>query len=97
MPSDFNPDVVAAASGDDAEALAWCEARGHSEVVLHGADVVERLARFGRQQLVEHPFHRVEGERARCQLELARGSDHVRAFARMEDESVPIGANDRGQ
>ena len=65
--------------------------------MLHGADFVERLARLGWQQLVEHPFHRVQGERARRKLFLAGGSDDVGALARMKDERVSIGANDCGQ
>ena len=67
MPADLNPDVVAAARRNDAEGLARREG-GRAEVVLHRADLVERLARLGRQQLVEHPFHGVQGERARREL-----------------------------
>ena len=77
MPANFNPDVLAAASRHDAEGLARRES-GRTKLVLHGADFVERLARLGGQQLVEHPFHRLQGERARRQLQLAGRSDPFR-------------------
>ena len=70
MPANFNPDVVAAARRHDAEGLARREGGSAkvAKIVLHRAHLVERLARLGRQQLVEHPFHGVQGERARRKL-----------------------------
>ncbi len=62
MPADFNPDVLAAASRDDAEGLTGREGVG-PKIVLHGANFVEHLARLEGQQLVEHPFHGFQGER----------------------------------
>ncbi len=67
MPANLNPDVVAAARRHDAEGLARREC-GSTKVVLHRAHLVECLARLGRQQFVEHPFHGIQGERARRKL-----------------------------
>ena len=67
MATNLYPDVITAASGDDTEALPWSECGG-SELVLHRADFIERLARLERQQLVEHSFHRVQRQGARREL-----------------------------
>jgi hypothetical protein len=96
MPADFNPQVFPAARGDDAETLAGSE-RGKPEVVLDGADVVERLTRLDRQQLVEHPFDCIERKGTRRELYLARRSDNVRTLARMKDERVSVCPNNGGE
>ena len=96
MATNLYPDVITAASGDDAEALPWSE-RGGSQVVLHRTHFIERLARLERQQLAEHSFHRVERQCARRELRLACRGDDVRALTRVKDERVSIRANDGGQ
>ena len=87
MPANFNPDVVSAASRDDAEGLATREA-WRCEIVLYRSDVVEGLTRLRRKQLVEHPLYGIERERARCQLQLPRRRDDVWTLTRMKDEGV---------
>src|SRR5690349_5337981 len=96
MTADFDPDVVATAGRHHAEGLARREAR-RREIVLHSADLVQRLTRLGRQQLVEHALDRVERERARSKLELPCRRDDVGTLPRVEDERVSVGTNDGGQ
>ena len=96
MPADFNPDVLPAASRYDAEGLTRREG-GRPKIVLHGANVVQYLARLEGQQLVEHPFHGFQGERTGRKVQVPCGGDDIRALARMKDERVPIGADDGGQ
>jgi hypothetical protein len=67
MATNLYPDVITAASGDDAEALVWSE-RGSCKIVLHRTDFIERLARLEGEQLVEHAFHRVQRKGARREL-----------------------------
>jgi hypothetical protein len=67
MPSNFDPDIIAAAGGDDAERLARGK-RGRSEIVLDGAELVERPPGIGGQELVQHAFHRIKRQGARCEF-----------------------------
>ena len=93
MPAYFNPYVVAATGRNDAEAVTGRE-RGRAKVALHCADLPERVPCVGRQQLVEHPFDRVEGEGPRRELQLTGGRDDVRALAGVQDQRVSIRTND---
>ena len=43
MTADFDPDVVAAAGCHDAEASGPTQSAGDREIVLHRADLVQRL------------------------------------------------------
>ena len=96
MTADFDPDVVATAGCHYAEGLARRKAR-RRKIVLHGADLVQRLTRFGRQQLVEHSPDRVERERARGKLELPCRRDDVGTLSCVEDERISVGSNDGSQ
>jgi hypothetical protein len=65
--------------------------------VLDGTVLLERALRFGNDQLAEHAAHGIEGERTGGQLDLTGRRDDVGAFAYVEDESIAVGANDRGE
>ena len=51
-PPDLDPDVVAAAGGHDGEMLAR-QLRNRRQLVLHRAELLERVLRLDRQQLVD--------------------------------------------
>ena len=67
---DLGPDVVAAARGDDREVLAW-ELRHRRQLVLHRAELVERVLQLDRQQLGDDAVDRFERQAAARQVDLS--------------------------
>jgi hypothetical protein len=93
-PADFDPDIIAASCRDDSEMLAG-EFRGRRQLVLNGAEFVERALQLGRQELADDPVHRVEGQATARQLDLARRRDDVRLLARMHHQRFAIDLQNR--
>src|SRR5688572_14602421 len=96
MATNLDPDIVAAARRDGGEPFVREDSRDR-QVVLNRAEVVERLSRLRRQQLGDHPGHRLESQRTRGNLGLSGWRNDIRALARMEDERVTVRTNNRGQ
>ena len=81
MAPHFNPQVVSAARGDDGEMFAG-ELGDRRQLVLHGAELVERAVRFRRQQLLDDSVDGVKGQAAAGEIDLSRRRHDVRRRAR---------------
>ena len=105
MAAHLDPDVVAAARRHDREALVGVI--GCGDVVVGGAELVQRRPLIERQYLAEHAGDGVGREHPRGQLDLTPGErpaklirrlrrrHDVRLFADVHDECVAIEAHDR--
>ena len=92
--ADFNPHIVTAARGDDREAFAG-EGRLRRELVLDGAELVERVEHVLRKQLRDDAVDGVERQAFARELDLARGRDNVRLVARVHDKGFAVDADNR--
>ena len=88
----LDPDVVATASGDDRKTILALL----RHLVLDGAELLELRLRLRRQQLRQHPGHRIEVQSVRRDGDGLRAHDYVRPLADVHDEGVAIGADNRG-
>ena len=91
---DLGPDIVAAARGDDGEVLAG-ELGHRRQLVLDGAELLERVLQLGRQQLRDDAVDRFERQAAARQIHLAGGRDDVRLVAGVHDERFAVDADNR--
>ena len=92
--ADLGPDVVATARRDDREVLAG-ELGHRRQLVLHRAELVERVLQLNRQQLRDDAVDRFEREAAARQIHLSSGRDDVRLVAGVHDERFAIDADNR--
>src|SRR4029453_5766775 len=79
MSADFDPDVVAAARRHHGESIAVIDRRV-DELVLNGAQLVERAPQRVGQQLAQHAYHGVERENALRERRLAPWGNDVRTL-----------------
>jgi hypothetical protein len=91
----LDPDIVAAARGNDREPVALRRER-RRQLVFDRTELGQRALQFLGQQLRDHAAHRLEIEALGRQLDRPRRRHHVRFLTHMHDEGVAIGADNRG-
>ncbi len=92
-PANLDPDVVAAPGGDNRELLSGKLSRS-GQLVLDGAELVERLLQLDGQKLRDDAVHGFEREPFAGQLHLAGRRHHVRFVAGMHHQRFPVDADD---
>ena len=92
-PTNFDPDVVAAARRHHVEAIV----ANVRQPMLHRAEFFERGQRLRRQQLRHHADGRLERELVRRDVERALANDDVRPFADVHHQRVAVGADYGGE
>src|SRR5207302_4211423 len=65
------------------------------ELVLNGAELVDRIEHILWQQLRDDAVDGVERQALARELDLARRRDHVRLVARVHDEGFAVDADNR--
>jgi len=90
----FHPQIVSAACGDDGEMFAG-KLGNRRQLVLHGAELVERAVRFRRQQLLDDSVDRVKRQTAAGEIDLPGRRHDVRLVAGVHDQRFAVDAYDR--
>ncbi len=96
VPPDLDPDVIAAAGHHGGEPFVVSERR-RRQVVFDRAQFVQNPPAVRRQQLREHPLHRVGRDRARRQMDGSRCGHDVRRFPYVHDQRITVRPDDGGQ
>ena len=91
---DLDPDVIAAARGHDGEMLAR-ELRHRRQFVLHGAELIEHVRQFRRQQLRHHPIDGFERKAAAREVDLFSRRHDVRLVAGVHHQRFAVNSDDR--
>jgi hypothetical protein len=95
MTSNLHPDVVATPRGDDSKAFVRDEGK-RRKLVLHSAQLFERLLRCRRNQLPQNPGDSLERKGARRKFHLPGRCDHIWTLADMQDKRVSVSTHDGG-
>ena len=93
-PPDLGPHIVAAARDDDGEVLAG-EFRHRRQLVLDGAEFLERVLQLRRQQLIDDAVDGFEVQAAAAEIHLPGRRDDVRLVAGVHDQRFAVDAHDR--
>jgi hypothetical protein len=92
----FHPDIVATSRGHNRKAFVRDD-RQRGQFVLDRTEFLEGFRCCRGNQLPQNPGDGLERERPRRQFDLARGRDHIRTLADMQNERVAVSADDGGQ